>query len=138
MLVRDRLNRMFRGEDVMVISEHTSKSIKLPVFMLENKAIGMKIIMRDNFYNYKVSVISEKPFIADLAYYGHTSPPLKGGAEYLHPAYFEGFPPEYIFSYYDLSDKMKWSIEINSETELILFFNEIARTCNLSHRYERK
>ena len=100
-----------RKKIATVISEHRSKSIMLPVYCLTREDLGLKLILRDNFYNWKLSVISEVPIEADFAGLFQTSPPVE--PEYtgdpLHPVYFEGFPNDLIFSYYDKSDKKKWS-----------------------------
>lgn len=100
---------------VFVISEHRSKSILLPVYLIEGNKL--QIILRDNFYNWKMSVISEETITADFKGLFHTSPPID--PEYtgdpLNEVYFEGFPQELIFGYYDNSDKKKWSAEISTD-----------------------
>jgi len=98
-----------------VISTHRSKSIILPVYELTRKDLGLRLIMRDNFYNWKLSVISEKPVIADFTGLFHTTPPVEPDytGDPLHQVYFEGFPKELIFGYYEPSDKKKWSAEIS-------------------------
>lgn len=97
-----------------VISTHTSKSISLPVLELDRSDIGLRLIFRDNFYNWKMSVISEKPITVDFAGLFHTTPPIDPAytGNPLAPVYFEGFPKDLIFGYYEPSDKMKWSCEI--------------------------
>jgi hypothetical protein len=104
---------------VTVISEHTSKSIVLPVYNFDRSDIGLRIIARDNFYNWKISVISNTPIIADFNGLFYTTPPLD--PEYtgdpLNPVYFEGFPRDLIFGYYSLNDSM-WSAELRTDKEL--------------------
>lgn len=109
------------SEDVPnVISTHRSKSIVLPVYELTRKDLGIRLILRDNFYNWKLSVISEKPVIADFTGLFHTTPPVDPDytGNPLNPVYFEGFPKDLIFGYYEPSDKKKWSAQIRGENDL--------------------
>lgn len=119
---RDKVARLFYAgldyEDcdgiATVISTHRSKSIILPVYKLHRADIGLTMIFRENFYNWKMSVISEKPIIADFSGLFHTTPPLDPSytGNPLADCYFEGFPGNLIFGYYEPSDKKKWSAEI--------------------------
>lgn len=99
---------------VSVISTHRSKSINLPVYEMARNDLGLKIILRGNFYNWKLSVISDRPIEADFTGLFITSPPSEPEytGDHLHPVYFEGFPSELIFGYYDIGDRKKWSAEI--------------------------
>lgn len=124
--VRDRLvslagwGRYWREtkRSVTVISTHTSKSIELPVYKIERP--GLTLILRDNFHDWKLSVISETPIIADFTGMFHTTPPIapKYTGDQLSSVYFEGFPEQYIFGYYEPSDKKKFSACIGSEYTL--------------------
>ena len=53
-------------ETALVVGEHHSKSVRLPVYALERPDIGLRVILRDNWYDWNVSVIAEKPVDADL------------------------------------------------------------------------
>jgi hypothetical protein len=99
---------------VTVISEHTSKSVRLPVYQFTREDIGLRLVARNNFYNWKLSVISERRVEADFAGLFHTTPPIDPSytGDPLASVYFEGFPRELIFGYYEASDKRKWSAEI--------------------------
>lgn len=105
---------------VTVISTHTSKSIKLPVYKLELPDGSLTLILRYNFFNWKMSVISEKEIDADFTGLFHTTPPIQPDytGDPLHHVYFEGFPKDLIFGYYSESDKKKWSAEIPNHFEL--------------------
>ncbi len=126
--VRDRITGLFCAglhydecEDITtVISTHRSKSVVLPVYKLHRADIGLTLILRDNFYNWKMSVISEKPLEVNLDGLCHTTPPIEPDytGDYLARCYFEGFPPEYIFGYYSKSDKKTFSAEIGSDNAL--------------------
>lgn len=70
-----------------VIGEHRSKSIALPVVEVKIERLGLRIIMRDNFYNLAVTVESTRPI-------GFAPPEPWGvsqSADYMHECYFEGF-----------------------------------------------
>lgn len=112
---------------VNVISTHTSKSIVLPVYEFErldsltrSDGIDLKLVLRNNFYDWKLSVLSSRPIDADFSGLFHTSPPI--APEYtgneLSPVYFEGFPPELVFGYYETTDKRRWSAAIGSNESL--------------------
>jgi hypothetical protein len=97
-----------------VISTHYSKSVLLPVYLLDRPDIGLQFVLRYNYYNWKLSVISKTPIEADFDGLFYTTPPVEPDytGDSLHPVYFEGFPNDLIFGYYATSDKTKWSAEI--------------------------
>jgi hypothetical protein len=117
MFVRDKIGGLVTRErdKVFVISTHTSKSIRLPVYFMERN--GLQIALRDNFHNWKMSVISDRPIMANFDGIFHTTPPLDPDytGNPLNSVYFEGFPKDLIFGYYWESDKKKWSAEIHSD-----------------------
>ncbi len=123
--VRDDLNPLIQNrlksaerKDIQVISEHRSKSIVLPVYVLERG--DLKIILRYNFYNWKMSVICNRKIDADFGGLFHTTPPIEPdytGNE-LASVYFEGFPEDLCFDYYESTDKKVWSAEISNDQML--------------------
>jgi hypothetical protein len=72
MFVRDEisslLSRSFEeyNDLVDVVGSHTSKSITCPVYFIDLKDFGVRIWMRYNFYNWNVSVESDKPLTCDF------------------------------------------------------------------------
>ena len=126
--VRDSVTGLFcadldyedKKDVVTVISTHRSKSIVLPVYKLCREDIGLTLILRNNFFNWKMSVISEKPLDVNFDGLCYTTPPIEPDytGDHLANCYFEGFPPEYIFGYYSTSDKKKFSVEIWSDNAL--------------------
>ena len=72
-----------------VISSHTSKSVTLPVVLVETDHADF--ILRDNFHDIKVSVNCPYPCDHDL--FGLCA----GGDSYLHDVYFEGFEYKWIY-----------------------------------------
>ncbi len=120
--VRDDLNPLLQNKlksadrkNIQVISEHRSKSIILPVYVLERG--DLKIILRYNFYNWKMSVICSRRIDANFDGLFHTTPPIEPdytGNE-LASVYFEGFPEDLCFDYYESTDKKVWSAEISGD-----------------------
>lgn len=53
-------------ETAWVIGEHTSKSVRLPVYSLERQDLGLQIVLRDNYHDFNVSVLSETLIAASL------------------------------------------------------------------------
>lgn len=95
-----------------VISTHTSKSVKLPVYYF-NSAYA-KIIMRCNFHDWKVSVESKVgPMDMDLDR-------LCGTKEPIPTCYCEGFRTEWVFPPYS-QNKEKFTVEIRDKYQLYTF-----------------
>lgn len=116
--VRDRLPWIFFNDyktieknTWRVIGTHTSKSIILPVYYLKLETI--KIIMRNNFYNWKVSIESDYELIIDPV--GLFNP-----IEKIHLVYCEGFKDSWVFDSYNM-DKKRFTIEINDDYRLYTF-----------------
>lgn len=102
-----------------IVGTHRSKSINLPVLAMNRPDLGLRLIVRENFYNWKLSVISEKPIEADFTGLFHTTPPVEPDytGNPLADCYFEGFPKNLIFGYYS-ANKRKFSAEIHGDFKL--------------------
>lgn len=102
-----------------VISTHRSKSIELPVVSFLREDLGLQLVVRGNFYDYKLTCISKKPIEADFSGLFHTTVPV--APEYtgneLSSCYFEGFPGDLIHGYYE-ENKCKWSASIGRDEAL--------------------
>jgi hypothetical protein len=89
------------------------------VYNFDRSDIGLRIIARNNFYNWKISVISDIPITTNFDGLFYTRPPID--PEYtgdpLSACYFEGFPKALVFGYYH-TNKSCWSAEIHSDTAL--------------------
>lgn len=96
-----------------VIATHRSKSIVLPVVEVTRRDLGLRFTMRQNFYNWKLSVLSDKPVRADFTGLFHTTPPIDKAytGDPLASVYFEGFPEDRIYRYYS-EDNRRFSAEI--------------------------
>ena len=82
---------------------------------------GLTLVVRNNFYDWKLSVISkDRPIVADFSGLFYTTPPV--APEYtgneLADCYFEGFPKELVFGYYEPSDKKRFSAAIGGDHAL--------------------
>lgn len=124
--VRDALNPLVqRGIDyddwnqVRVISTHRSKSIVLPVYEMSRPDLGIRLIARDNFHNWKLSVVSQYDVPVDLSGLCYTSPPRDPGytGDKLSGCYFEGFPSDLVFGYFD-RDRRRFSAELYGEHDM--------------------
>lgn len=121
-------------ETGFVVGEHMSKSVPLPVYSLERPDLGIQFVMRDNFHDWNVSVISEKPITTDLRGFqldwseedkkrfpnGYT-PGRSWG--YCH---FQGFPEEFQFGPFS-QNPCRFSMCLGSETKLWTLFFLILR-----------
>ena len=111
------------GSHVKVVSEHMSKSCPLAVYSLEPPGKGIRFVLRGNFYNWKVSVISDKPIDIDPIGLFRGDPPTapRYAGDHLVSCYFEGFPGDLVFGYYSESDKMRFSVELGDREEVWAF-----------------
>jgi hypothetical protein len=130
--VRDELVPLVRNSnrdsaEAYVIGEHRSKSVRLPVILLEHK--NLKLVMRDNFHDWNLSVISEKPvppdtmrgFTVDYPVRDKERFPngyIKGNSwDYL---FFQGFPEEFQFGPYSESPH-NFSLCLSTDYQLYTF-----------------
>lgn len=97
-------------ETAFVIGEHTSKSIRLPVYSIERPDLGIRFVVRDNFHGWNISVIAEKPVTVDLS--GFDVRP--------DHCYFEGFADDLQFG--SLSDNpCRFSLNIDLKFDVYTF-----------------
>jgi len=101
---------------VFQISTHRSKSIVLPVygFVLKNGIVG---IARNNFYNWKLSLIFPQQIPANYL------PPefiTDGWKQDIHSCYCEGFHDNWVFPAYDPDQygRLRITIELSSDYDL--------------------
>ena len=96
----------WRDNPPLVISTHYSKSVKLPVFQIDMEKYGIEMVLRYNFYDWKISVKSDKPL--DFDYMGLFNP-----TEKISSVYCEGFPKDKVYGSYEQSHS-QFTIEIFS------------------------
>lgn len=126
MFVRDRLARMLAKtvdhthEEyrylVKVCGDHHSKSVTLPVFSIDWKR-GVRFTLRNNFYDWGVSVQSIKPIVWDFD-------GLFDRAKV--DSYLEGFPDDRKFSTYD-ADPSRFTFGVRDDFDLYAVMFLIAR-----------
>ena len=108
-----------------VIGEHRSKSVRLPVYLLDRSDLGIQFVLRYNYYDWNVSVVSERPVEVDLGNLANGYDPRDEDrfASGYKPGYawggcfFQGFPMEYQFGPKSL-DSRKFSICVHTDYEL--------------------
>lgn len=122
-------------ETCYVIGEHTSKSVSLPVYSLERPDLGIQFVLRDNYHDWNVSVLSDKPITTDLRGFEldfsksdkerFEKEPWRPGRSWGY-CYFQGFPDEVQFGPYSQS-QTKFSLCIGGEYGLHTFIWLIMR-----------
>ena len=122
--IRDDINGLFydysdsgyeeyNANPVLVINTHMSKSILLPVYKINLKKHNLSMIIRNNFYNWKVSVISEKEI--DVDFMG-----LFKKNKNIHSVYCEGFEKNQVFGCFK-NNKKQFTVEIDDRNRLFTF-----------------
>lgn len=107
-----------------VISTHVSKSILLPVIEFSAFDGDLRLIVRDNFHDFKTTVLSK--YSIDSDFHG-----ILIGGEKTSKVYFEGFDPNLVRPAYRPGMK-EFSVSITDEYNFTMF-TRILRSC-----FERK
>ena len=91
--VENVFSNQLLGAEAFVVSTHRSKSCLLPVYAIKMYN-GIKIIMRNNFHDWVLTIMSPKEISIpnDLVYGLH-------GDNDITPVYCEGFKKEWVFGY---------------------------------------
>lgn len=117
-------------ETCFVIGEHTSKSVSLPVYSLERPDLGLQIVLRDNYHDWNISVLSEKVISAEVLR-GYSldfnesdkerfaKEPWKPGRSWGY-CYFQGFPEEIQFGPHS-QNQNRFSICLGGEYSVYTF-----------------
>ena len=95
-----------------VIGTHVSKSVCLPVFELCLPRCGLTIILRNNFYDWCISVESKKDVVCDF-----TGLSCMSGRK----GYFEGFPNDRIYQPYSSDNRKNFSAVLDNDYEVYTF-----------------
>lgn len=113
--VRDTICMNLLKTHAFVISTHYSKSCKLPVYFIQMRN-GIKLIMRCNFYDWKVSVeIPEEYPCLPFDYLPQdclTYSMVENKNDKIHSCYLEGFKEEWCYDAYDPAGNHKFTIEV--------------------------
>jgi hypothetical protein len=113
-------------ETAFVVGEHLSKSVRLPVYSLERPDLGLRIVARDNFYDWNVSVASERDVATDLRgfpldyWIESERERFKDGYQPGRSwgyCFFQGFPSDMQFGPYK-ENKRRFSMCVGSDYEL--------------------
>lgn len=93
LFIRDTISRLL-GSGVDVVSTHTSKSIKLPVYKITTDKF--EVIMRENFHGWKLSITTLERLPGRFQYF--VKHLLEGKIDEDIPScYFEGFKDEWVY-----------------------------------------
>lgn len=103
----------WKDNQPLVISTHYSKSVKLPVFQINLEKFGIEFVLRYNFYDWKISVKSEKPL--DFDYMN-----LFDSKKVIPPVYCEGFPKDKVYGSYE-QNHSQFTVEICSHYNVYTF-----------------
>lgn len=114
-----------RWKNISAISTHRSKSCLLPVVEIVRPDLGLRLTIRDNFYDFKLSVESDSCLIwSDVTtavfptlFYTTPPPDPEYTGDHLASVYFEGFPKDRIFGYYQPSGGSRFSASICGREE---------------------
>jgi len=102
------------GDSVTVINTHTSKSILCPVYKIVWR--GITFILRNNFYNWKISVDSLFDIKVDFENIFEDSS--------IHRVYCEGFSSKDVFGSYSSNNK-QFTVELYDAYDVHFFFRKI-------------
>jgi hypothetical protein len=105
---------------IVVVGEHRSRSVLLPVYEIRRLNSELRITMRSNFSDWKLSVESDRPIASPMfSSLFHTNPPTDPSytGHELSSCYFEGFPYSRIFKHHAY-DSSRWSASICDDQSL--------------------
>lgn len=94
-------------ETALVVGEHRSKSVRLPVYQIERPDLGLAITLRDNYHDWNVSIVQERA-TADLR--GFPVDSTSG-------CFFQGFPDDRRFGAY-AANPLRFSMCLYSAYEV--------------------
>jgi hypothetical protein len=99
-----------------------TKSCLLPVYLIDAPARGWQVIMRHNFHDWKISLISEEPIPADVMRAVLTYTPII-------PMWCEGFKEEWVFGPFETNAR-EITVELPDQFMVWTFFWElVGRKC---------
>lgn len=118
--VRDRLCELlmstyeeWKDNEPLVISTHSFRGVRLPVFQITLEKYGVEMVLRNTFCYWKVSVKSKKPL--DLDFMGLFNP-----SENISYFSCDGFPKNKVYGCYD-QNHSQFTIELHYDYDLYVF-----------------
>lgn len=89
----------FRNFDFncMVVGEHTTKSVRLPVYSIRSLALGLEVRARNNFHDWKLSVLLRGGKPVTDTFGDLISREEDGTAKSISEHYCEGFTNDWVF-----------------------------------------
>lgn len=103
----------------LVIAVHYSNSVKLPVYQINLEKYGVEIVLRNNFYDWVISIKSEKPL--DFEVMGLLEKHVR------QPNYFgsSGIPFNKLYGAY-AENKSQFTFEIRKDYDLYAYMYLLA------------
>lgn len=118
LFLRDQIRFLFaknyeevRENPTQVVSTHRSKSVSLPVYRIS--VSGLELTIRGNFHDWKVSVKSDRPVVANFL-------SLFRKDERINSVYCEGFREEWVYGSYNENLK-QFTVEVRDNYQLYTF-----------------
>ena len=106
----DKKREIINNFTPYVIGTHMSKSVLLPVMEINLSKLGVKIILRYNFYDWCISIESEKEINCDFM-----------GLITDTKGYYEGFPSDRIYEKYSETNNKKFSLCLSDKYDVYVF-----------------
>lgn len=130
--MRDDVGLNLLKAPVFVISSHMSKSCRLPVYYIKMMN-GIKVIMRGNFYDWKLSVDSPVDLPANCIPIDCVSGGIKDD---ISECYCEGFKDEWVFGKYNPENPGKqFTIECADKYRLYVALHSL-KNCIPNYEYK--
>lgn len=131
MFVRDRIAGLLSTnlEEyktlVKVCGEHTSKSVKLPVYYIEFPKYKTKFCFRGNFHDWNLAVESERPLTCNFLDLFS-----KDNVNYM---FYEGFPEQFRYEKAYDQDPKRFNCSLGDNNDLYCFFRIIRHHLGIKH-----
>lgn len=130
LFVRDRLPAVWANSSeeydahsdgcaTRVVGTHRSKSIELPVYGLEISRLGLRVVLRDNFYDWNLVVDSDRPVVIDPT---RLFPPNDLGS-----CFYQGFPAAWVEATPYAQSQTRFACYLENAYALHTFFHLVAR-----------
>lgn len=122
-------NRVYKeiNKNVEVVGTHMSKSIVHPVLRIVYH--GVTIVVRYNFYDYEIAVISDKPIYIPMEklFYSKTG-----------NFFYQGFPEEYIIKDKYEDNKCKFIAGLDNHYQFYTFMYLLQRQIYFNSKEKKK
>jgi len=105
------------GPNARVVGMHHSKSIDLVVFGVNHPRLGFRAVLRNNLYNWNVTLDSDRDIIIN--------PKLLFDSESTSYCFFEGFPKDWCIEVPYKKNKRRFAFSCGGDYDLYAIFWQI-------------